>query len=130
VEPSDPTDGHNALSASFTITNTNFVPLRHVSVYLGLGQLEQNGQPFDRRLRYDFSSRVTQPWWMDHTLDMDERFTITPAELFHGNYTDGEIAIVVSYKPWFLPWTREKIFRFKAYPQSNGKVIWYSVPFD
>jgi len=33
---------------------------------------------------------------------------------------NADIDIVVSYQPWFLPWTREKTYRFKTYKQTNG----------
>jgi hypothetical protein len=40
VTPSDPVDPTDALSALFTSTNSAFVPLRKVSVTLGLGEIQ------------------------------------------------------------------------------------------
>ena len=39
VVPSDPIDVSNPFNATFTITNTNFIPLRQVNISLGLGQI-------------------------------------------------------------------------------------------
>jgi hypothetical protein len=76
-----------------------------------------------------FGSKLFQPEWRYHSLDMDERFTITPADLFgKANYTGGDFIILVTYQPWFIPFDREKRFRFRTHRQTNGNLYWYSVP--
>ncbi len=81
----------------------------------------------------DFTSRITAPEWNNHKLGMDERFTITPARIFRRadqnvRLNGADIAIVVTYKPWMLPFTREKVFRFVTYRQTNGQLYWNSAP--
>jgi hypothetical protein len=137
VTASDPVDPSNVLSASFIISNTNFIPLNSVDVFLAVRELQgalvlraerpPQGTPFSK------VARIIKPEWHDHTLGMDERFTITIADLLvnqGSGLTWADMAIVVSYKPWILPWRREKMFRFITRKQTNGRLYWYSFPLD
>jgi hypothetical protein len=134
VSPSDPVDPANPFSSSFTITNANIVPLREVTALLGIGQIAT--EPAQNRPNFvpTFTSRLTMPNWKDHVLSMDEKFTITLADAFGlppgVRLSGGDIAIVITYKPWFLPFRREKVFRFITHRQSNGILYWYSQPLD
>jgi hypothetical protein len=131
VSASDPPDPANPMSAAFTITNTNFIPLRSVDAALGIGQIMTLPAEPDPNFLPSFESRIDMPGWKGHDLDMDERFTMTPSDLFKlspGALGGADIAIVVSYKPWILPWRREKVFRFIAKRQTNGQFYWYSLP--
>ena len=133
VVPADPVDSSNPFSASFTITNTNFIPLRDVNVSLGVGQISTEPAQLDPNFNPSFETRFsTGPEWSNHELQMDERFTITPTDSVRigppARLSGADIAIVVSYKPWFLPLRREKIFRFIAKKQTNGQFYWYSLP--
>jgi hypothetical protein len=129
VTADEPVDPQNTLSASFTIVNTNFIPLRHVTAALGLGQLKTiNGVTIQSQSWPQFDTKISFITWENHALNMDDKFTITPDQLFHGKFKDGDIEISVSYRPWFIPWTRIKAFRFRTYQQTNGNYYWYSAP--
>jgi hypothetical protein len=127
--PSVPFDPRNALSVSFDISNSNFVPLRDVSAYLGLGQLVggKGSLLSDEPPSVGYGSRFTNPEWQHHNLGMDERFTINLESMFR-NMGAADIAIVVSYRPWLLPITKEKIFRFVTGKRSDGVTYWRSWP--
>jgi hypothetical protein len=40
----------------------------------------------------------------------------------------GDVVLIVSYRPWFLPWGLEEPFRFIAEMQPNGKIMWRQRP--
>lgn len=69
--------------------------------------------------------------WLDRALAMDERFTITPADMFtccgSARVAGAEFGIAVKYNPWILPWTRTKVFPFVTHKQSNGQLYWYPI---
>jgi hypothetical protein len=115
VTPSDPVDPNNTFSASFVIANGTYVPLRNVTATLAIGQLQGLGKgPVDPNFHPNYTSRLGFPTWSNHMLAMDDKFTITPDDVIHAvsgsGVGDAEIAIVVSYQPWILPWdTREDI---------------------
>ena len=138
VAPSDPVDSRNPLSSSFTIQNNNFIPLHHVMVMIGLRQINPvSDAPFSLDPKAP-PARLVAPEWTDHDLAMDDKFSISLDQLFHAPDVvldtpdkrpgSADLDIIVSYQPWFLPWTREKRFRFKTYKQTNGVFYWYSAP--
>jgi hypothetical protein len=131
IVASDSADPSNPFSASFTIKNTNIVPLSDVSASLGIGQVETTGAHPDPQFIPSFESRLIMPVWQHHDVSMDEGFTITPGDLFkfpnpNVSVSFADIAIVVEYKPWFMPFHREKVFRFVTHQQTNGRLYWYS----
>ncbi|MCL4522929.1 MAG: hypothetical protein M1451_03325, partial [Acidobacteria bacterium] len=105
-----------------------------VSVSMGVGQIVMEPREPRKGLVPDFSSRLTRSNWNRHTLRMDEKFTISTADLIMMLPPDqlafADIAIVVSYQPWWLPFRREKIFRFVTYRQTLGHIYWYSEPLE
>jgi hypothetical protein len=129
VTPSDPVDPDNPLSASFTIANNNFIPLRRVSASLGIGEIQPVGKPLDPVVEYAEQGTLTPDAWIDHTLEMDDHYTITPYDVIHATGDrEAAIEIVVSYNPWIMPFRRKRIFRFATHRQTNGKLYWYSLP--
>ncbi len=131
VTPSDPVDPTNTFSASFTISNNNFIPLRHVDAGIGIWQMlgkDVQPQEVQKIVPFEDVMPFERAEWRNHNLDMDERFTITPNELFTGHVTLADIGIIVTYQPWILPWSRKRIFRFKTVRQSDGTLHWYSEP--
>ena len=126
--PSTPFDIKNPFSVSFDISNSGYIPLEDCTALLGVGEIA-NGP--DARLNPSFipsfKSRFVMPSWKNHDLGEDERFTIVLTDLI-SKATAADIAIIVTYKPWFLPWKREKAFRFITQEQSNGQLYWRSWP--
>ncbi len=129
VNASEPVDPTNSLSALFTITNSGFIPLRKVSASLGLGEIQPVGKPLDPDVGFDNPSGLARTAWSNHSLDMDDSYTISPFEMIHA-YGDRQAAIeiIIQYNPWLLPWTVTRRFRFETRRQSNGRLYWYSIP--
>ncbi len=124
AEPFDPANG---LSTSFDVINSGYVPLRHVNIFFGIGQM---GNPLAKpnyRFIPTFKSTVARVEWANHRLDMDDKITVNTSELFRG-IAWADFAIVVQYQPWILPITREKIFRFNTYRETNGRTYLRSWP--
>jgi hypothetical protein len=133
VIPGDPADPDNSMSATFTVTNNNIVPLWHVNASVGLGEIfgpDNKRKPPNSTpdMNPPFRSHIGLPQWQDHHLNVDDRFSIVPAQMFQGKTGYADIEIVVAYQPWFVPWPREKSFHFRTFVQSNGNLTWISVP--
>jgi hypothetical protein len=111
------------MSVSFTISNANVLPLWDVSASLGVGQINGRDRALDPGFVPNFATRLTNPEWQHHNLGMDDSFTVSPESMFR-NAGPADIAIVISYKPWFLPWRREKVFRFVTARRSDGSTYW------
>ena len=133
VIPGDPADPDNSMSAAFTVTNNSIVPLWHVSAFVGLGEIfgsdnKQKPPNSTPDTVPPFMTRMNMPQWQDHHLNVDDRFSVIPAQLFTGKFGYADIEIGVIYQPWFVPWQREKRFHFRTFMQSNGNLTWISVP--
>jgi len=133
VTASQPVDAKDPFSVSFTITNDSFIPLNDVNVSLGVGQVTTFPRLPDPNFIPSFKSRLVRPEWKNHTLAMDEKFTVLIEDIFTARsdslmVSGADLAIVVDYRPWFLPINKEKIFRFKGRPVTNDLFYWYFFP--
>lgn len=142
ITSTDPVDPENPFSVSFTVTNASFipVPLNDVSLRVFVGQILAEPLPFNPPKKFVWGSGgFTRTEWSGHRLQMDERFTITLQGMFGMGKTPpyipaklsgADIAMIVKYKPWFIPIEQESGFRFVTHRQSNGLIYWYSTPLD
>jgi hypothetical protein len=117
------------MSVSFDISNANFVTLNDVNVSLAIGQFGGAGTRVQSGRIPTFRTRFTNPDWEHHTLAIDDKITIVLDSILR-NVASADIAIVVSYKPWMLPFRREKLFRFVTFRRSDGMNYWRSWPLD
>jgi hypothetical protein len=80
----------------------------------------------------DFNNlpRFERPEWKHHSLGMDERFTINLGSLMdvRSDLSVADIAIIIKYVPWLLPFHRQKIFRYIASRDKQGNLYWESWP--
>ena len=129
--PSMPLDNSNIFSVSFDIVNEGYIPLDDCGAVLGIGQIlsgKENDQ-LDPNWIPSFKSGLSPFAWQHHNLGMDERFTISPSDAIDGANA-ADIAIIVSYRPWFLPFHLKKMFRFVTIKQRDGKLYWRSWPLN
>lgn len=132
--PSSPVDPNNVLSVSFDISNTGYVPLSDVEVRLAAGDiigpqpggalrgiLKKNGAPA-------FNLIIELVSGKHHYLGIDDKLTINPESQIGGQVEGADIAVIVSYKPWFLPIRRQKLFRFLTTKDRMGNTYWRSWP--
>ena len=131
VSASDPVDLDNPFSASFTITNNNVVPLHNLDVSVALGNIKTAKNIILQGSDKQFRSLLRRPEWTHQQLDMDEKFSITIADLFNvrtNPVIEAKIRIHVSYNPWLLHFIkRQKSFGFELKRQTNNKLYWYSI---
>jgi hypothetical protein len=128
--PSVPFDKNDKFSVSFNISNNGYIPLEDCTAMLGIGQILGRDVPFDPSFMPTFKSRFVMPAWQHHYLGMDDRFTVILSDLLRANVQSADIAIIVSYKPWFFPLHREKIFRFVTFKGTGASQYWRSWPVD
>lgn len=143
VSPASDRPGIDPFAVSFDITNANVTPLRDVGAMLKLRVIrtdndmvmETDGITEGKVVPYDKLSSHTTGNWQHHNLGGDERFTIDLTDVLPwGNQEpfkdtkieQADIFITVTYKPWPLPFTREKAFRFTGI-LSSGKTLWQSL---
>ena len=134
VESSGPVDPANPLSSAFTITNTGFIKLSDVDVSFGMGQMGFGGVALRPNFVPTFTALQTMREWSGHSLARDEAYTVTLSDFVNGGgpepLTGADIAIVVQFKPWFLPWKCEEGRRFVTKKQTDGRLYWYHYPLD
>ena len=131
--PSGPMAFGNMFDASMDVSNAGFIPLTDVGACLIIGEIVSG--PTSLRPGFRFytdpskQTRMCRDTWQHHDLDRDNgRFTINLTDMF-SRATGADIAVVVQYYPWFLPWRREKLFRFIAMTNMSGKTDWRAWPF-
>ncbi len=127
--PSNPYE--MSLPISFVIGNANIVPLENVQPMLGLCTLvfgstdrPQSGRGCGSAL----GSRLVRPQWLAAYIGIDDKHTITIEDMFKGQISYADISIILEYSPWFLPWRREKEFRFETRKLGDGKIYWFIHP--
>jgi hypothetical protein len=131
-QPSDPFSGF------FRITNNQFYSLRDVSMEASLwcaaiGGPNSNPPPIKNKDCMQ-SMKTAKPDWHDHTLEPDEGWEISLANLFAVwpstalRYAD--IVITVHYRPWFWPFQNTRDFRFFTRRLNSGGIEWLAKPLD
>ena len=115
---------------TFEIANTGYIPLTDTRTSMGIcfigGAITE---PPNYVCHGPLKSRSHfMPW--DHPwLGIDEKFTIGLDKLIQfppGRYAD--ISLIVSYKPWFLPWRMEKEVKFVTMLARDGREYWSARP--
>jgi hypothetical protein len=135
VDSSGAFDASDPLSTSFVIKNTWVLPLRGVMPFVGhcefrvTSHITLEGDCSTSR----GSSRFVVPSWGSRNLDVDEKFSIALASVFNtpaGTFSGGDITIGVTFRPWIIPYPIERMFRFVAQKQRDGRFSWVPQALD
>jgi hypothetical protein len=138
----DPVDPDNPFSSRFTVKNDGLMPLN--DVFIGIhpqlivkGTAKVGAPPRKEGDGKDVFT-FTTPQWQHLHLGMDEVFTIQISTVLgpigglrfpqEGEFTKGDISIIVRYKPWIFPFRQVREFRVELRKESNGKDYWDFVP--
>ena len=126
-EPADPDD---PFTASVTITNTGFIPVRAVIPGIGVRSIGFSGKEVMGDPQGDLVP-VHRADMKPRDLGLDERFTFALNDFFDpgkNNLSKADIAVIVDFEPYtpFWHWRREKVFPMFARKQMNGKFYWYA----
>ncbi len=135
VTTSDPADPDDPFTASATIVNTGFMPLKSVEVSVGMGQMvTTGGAPADPNFHPIYWPHLHRNGWSVANLRMDDRYTIALNDVLgteqRGGLDYADIAVVVDYEIPLIGLKREKVFPLFAHRQTNGKFYWYSKTVD
>lgn len=125
VEIGAPVEPSNPLSTTFTIKNGNITPLEHVNVSIFLANIiTSNGVHMG-------AFWVAGNDWKSDYLGPNEGLTIDFGSMIgchipRCRFKVADIAVDITYRPWFLPFQRQKRFRFVAKPTPSGGLasIW------
>lgn len=129
VSPSSSLDPQSPLLTPFVISNDGNIDLTDIKYMLGMRNIKfVDGREFTGET--NFTSRFTGPNNTIAKLSVGEKSTIlSPLQFNPGGAVDfADVAIVVGFKPSFLPIKMEKVFRFITSKGNNGKLNWYAQP--
>jgi hypothetical protein len=129
ITQSEPVDPKDVFSAAFVLTNTGWTSLHHVRIEYAIARTTfDNGMgPIIGDPHY--KSRLWLTSWDEPVVGIDQQATITVEQLFNGEHVEScDMAIVVVYQPWVIPYDREGVFRFVAKRQTNHQLYWYAEP--
>jgi hypothetical protein len=141
VDPAGFSDPAQSSFLTFTLTNTGIIPLTNVQpVFYPCNIYMRNPMnappPAVRpltRCAGPFKDGFEPPAWHAKVLAVDEKQTLRFDDYVNTRYAIVEyadIAIGVKYQPWFLPFIREKQFRFVTRKEPDGKLSWISQPLE
>jgi hypothetical protein len=134
VDPAGPLDPSNPYPISFTISETNIIPLDNVNAYLMICYALAAPAPSAPPCQPPDKTRKFKAGWRGHSLRADQPFTIELDDFLRlappAKLGGADISIIVEYQPWFVPLRQEKEFRFATELGTNGKLYWTSRPVD
>lgn len=124
-------DPDNPVFSPFVVQNQGYLAIYDVSVscsvkYLKLpGDIHVVGQG-------DYTNRFSDPKQVASVIAPGEEYTILLplTGLEHNRIENADIAIVLSFKPRWLPWQRETLHRFVATQGKDGQWYWFQQPIN
>jgi hypothetical protein len=135
-------DASDPLSTLFVIKNSWVLPLRDVVPFIGVCELRGTATP-PRGPRIltvkgnceDRAAVRLVPWsWPARNLGIDERFTVRMSDTeavsaFHNHadwltFAGGDITVGATFKIWPFPKQIQRMARFVAQKQRDGKFQW------
>ena len=136
ISVSNPIDPENVFSASFVISNTGLVQMNHtnVSIYCGFMKMFGGGANITNTTDHPETAgenglHFEPPDWQDHSIAPDISITVSPESQIVGwKVPEADILLVISYRPWSLPFRLKKKSRWVAIPDGSGRVYWRSWP--
>jgi hypothetical protein len=145
VEPTEPIIDDVSVPSpiTFKIHNTGIIPLWEAQPFLGVCSLEMNVGPY-KQPKFPASTKEPTPQtqcpgslyggkigsdkWPPTALEIDKYFDIALQDFFYigTQVIRYDVAIIVNYQPWFIPWPRHKEFRYDTRVLADGKLRWFA----
>lgn len=131
ISVAGPSDDRTPLTASFTISNDGYLPLRSVEAYCTLFHLRVGGAKADSTTGEEVP---LGPGWKVDTLYPGEKMGIPVSNCFilpAESLNDAQIGLLVRYHPYLLPFWEPKV-RSIVIVRSIGDnhFYWYSAPHE
>jgi hypothetical protein len=137
IDLAQPSDPQNPYSASFTVTNnTPLVPLEDVTVGVGICQSVTEPIPFnyDYHCDTDRLTMISFTEWQHQYISADQKLGVSFENVIRvapdAKLAGGDLAAIVTYHWWFMPYEFKKSFRFVTRKSANGTLQWFSRPVD
>lgn len=123
IDPDDP------FSTPFLISNEGYVPLFSVQFLMAIREVNRKGgggiigTP-------DFKTRFTAPDMKSTAFWPTDSYSFYAGRILraHGSLESADIAIIVQYRPFLVPFKRERIFRFITQRGPDNRLYWMQRP--
>jgi hypothetical protein len=125
IVPDVPPDQVSGSLGTFQIENVGIVGLSDVQTYIGIC----SGNNPHYQCKGSLQSRLHFLRWDHPWVGPDDRYSIDLKDFWRmPGFKWMDMSLIVSYRPWFLPWRREFEVRFITDFQPDGKVVWAARP--
>lgn len=137
VDIPPPYDPDHPTPISFTISNTNIIPLKDFQPSIGICYFKPqplNGTepscngPAGSKMRFI-------PWHADwfspdekYQIFLDQAIAGASNVATHRTELNADITVYVEFSPWYAPWRSSKEFRFVTKKLIDGKTYWTPIP--
>lgn len=120
------------LATSFSVTNNGYLPMYNAEFSCGVINVDAKGK---QKLggSKDKGLRIVKPDQRASVIKYTQSYSAKCSQNSFGfigensekqPITNADIEILVSFKPWLLPWREEKSFRFTTVTGDDNKLQW------
>jgi len=124
-------DPNNPAFTPFVVQNLGHLAIYNVTVKCSVKYLKLPGDIHVVGLG-NYTNRFSDPKHVASVIAPGEEYTILLplTGLEHNRIENADIAIVLSFKPRWLPWQRETLHRFVATQSKDGQWYWFQQPIN
>jgi hypothetical protein len=124
-------DPNNPAFTPFVVQNLGYLAIYNVTVKCSVKHLKLSGDINVVGLG-DYTNRFSDPKHVASVIAPGEEYTILLplTGLEHNQIENADIAIVLSFKPRWLPWQREMLHRFVTTQSKDGQWYWFQQPIN
>jgi hypothetical protein len=122
-------DPNNPAFSPFFVQNQGYLAIYDVNVSCSVKYLKLPGDIHVVGIG-DYTNRFSDPKQVASVIAPGEQYTILLplTGMKHNKIEDSDIAIVLSFKPQWLPWRRKTIHRFISTRSKDGQWYWFQQP--
>jgi hypothetical protein len=124
-------DPNNPTFTPFVVQNLGYFAIYNITVKCSVKYLKLLGDIHVVGLG-DYTNRFSDPKHVASVIAPGEEYTILLplTGLEHNRIENADIAIVLSFKPRWLPWQREMLHRFVTTQSKDGQWYWFQQPIN
>ncbi len=124
-------DPNNPAFSPFVVQNQGYLAIYDVNVSCSVKHLKLAGDIHVVGLG-DYANRFSDPKQVASVIAPGEQYTILLplTGMKHNKIENADIAIVLSFKPQWLPWRRNTLHRFISTQSKDGQWHWFQQPIN
>ena len=124
-------DPNNPAFTPFVVQNQGYFNIYDVKVSDSMKYLKLPGDILVVGLG-DYTNRFSDPKHVANVIAPGEQYSVllSLTGMEHNKIENADIAIVLSFKPRWLPWRRETLHRFVAIQSKDGQWYWFQQPIN